>query len=59
MNASDKPICMEYLMCYINNNCIPTDPCSTNPDAVCGVNKIGGGNAPRDAAIQTYMCACP
>lgn len=58
-NASDKPKCMEYLQCYLDNNCNPADPCGSNPDAICGVNHIGGGNAPKDAAVQTYNCACP
>lgn len=57
-NMSDKPKCMEYITCYINNNCRPTDPCG-QLSGVCGVNTIGGGNAPRDAAVTTYMCACP
>jgi hypothetical protein len=58
MNMSDKPKCMEYINCYINNNCIPTNACGQN-SGVCGVNTIGGGNAPKDAAVATYMCACP
>ena len=57
MNQSDKPKCQEYLDCYIANLCEPVDACG-QLDGVCGVNTIGGGNAPRDAAIATYMCAC-
>ncbi len=58
MNASDQPKCQEYLMCFATNNCNPSDPCGQN-NGVCGVNTIGGGNAPYDAAVQTYKCACP
>jgi hypothetical protein len=59
MNASDMPICEMYIQCYINNSCNPTTSCGSNPDGVCGVNKIGGGGAPETAAVATYMCACP
>jgi len=58
-NQSDHPVCEKYLTCYATNNCNPSASCSTNPDGVCGVNKIGGGTAPQTYAIQTYNCACP
>jgi hypothetical protein len=57
-NASDKPKCEQYLACYATNDCGPADQCATN-DGVCGVNTIGGGNAPKSAADATFMCACP
>jgi hypothetical protein len=53
---------MHYLPCYEANNCNPNDSCATNPDGVCGVNTLGGGNAPQTAANNTYACAkcsCP
>jgi hypothetical protein len=58
MNASDKPICQQYLDCYLAQSCNPANACGQN-SGVCGVNTIGGGNAPRDAAVATYNCACP
>jgi hypothetical protein len=57
-NASDKPACEMYITCYMTNSCDPTTACGDN-DGVCGVNKIGGGEAPEQAAMTTYMCACP
>ncbi len=57
-NASDVPICQMYLTCFIQKRCKPSTPCGSN-DGVCGVNTIGGGEAPFQAAVQTYDCACP
>jgi hypothetical protein len=57
-NASDAPICQMYLRCFIDNGCNPATACGSN-DGMCGVNKIGGGEAPYQAAVQTYDCACP
>jgi hypothetical protein len=56
-NASDMPQCMQYLACYETSACNPHTSCGAM-DAVCGVNTIGGGNAPQTAAIATYDCAC-
>jgi hypothetical protein len=56
-NASDKPVCERYIACFIANDCDPNDPCGEN-DGVCGVNTIGGGDAPLTAAVLTYNCAC-
>jgi hypothetical protein len=58
-NASDKPICEQYIQCYITQGCNPNNACGTNPSGVCGVNTIGGGYAPEMAAVATYDCACP
>jgi hypothetical protein len=61
MNASDMPACEKYLQCFANNGCnpnAPTPPCA-QMDGVCGVNTIGGGTAPQQAAVMTYSCACP
>ena len=44
-------------MCYEANNCNPHTACGSM-DSVCGVNTLGGGNAPQTAAIATYDCAC-
>ena len=57
MNASDEPMCEEYVDCYITNECAP-DSCSVGPDDVCGVNMIGGGYGPLNAVIDVYNCAC-
>jgi hypothetical protein len=57
-NASDVPTCQKYLHCFIDNGCNPATACGSN-DGVCGVNTIGGGEAPYQAAVQTYNCACP
>ena len=57
-NASDMPICEKYIQCYIMNDCDPTTACGQN-SGICGVNTVGGGNAPMSAAVTTYMCACP
>jgi hypothetical protein len=57
-NASDMPKCEMYLQCFAANDCNPADACGSN-DGVCGVNTIGGGEAPLMAATQTYHCACP
>jgi hypothetical protein len=57
-NASDMPTCELYLRCFVENSCNPSAACGSN-DGVCGVNKIGGGEAPYQAAVQTYNCACP
>jgi hypothetical protein len=59
MNASDMPACEKYLTCYETNDCNPADTCGSDPDAVCGVNTVGGGEAPHTAAVATYTCACP
>lgn len=56
-NSSDVPKCMQYLSCYETNGCNPHTACGSM-DSVCGVNTIGGGNAPQTAAIATYDCAC-
>jgi hypothetical protein len=56
-NASDKPACEQYIQCFITNDCDPSDSCGSN-DGVCGVNTIGGGEAPYNAAAATYACAC-
>ena len=58
-NASDQASCQKYIQCFETNDCNPNDACATNNDGVCGVNTIGGGEAPLMAAIATYMCACP
>jgi hypothetical protein len=57
-NASDMPVCEMYVRCFIQNSCNPGTACGSN-DGVCGVNTIGGGEAPYQAAVQTYDCACP
>jgi hypothetical protein len=57
-NASDMPVCEMYVRCFIENSCNPGTACGSN-DGVCGVNTIGGGEAPYQAAVQTYDCACP
>jgi hypothetical protein len=57
-NASDKPACQLYLQCFIANDCDPSAACGSN-DGVCGVNTVGGGEAPYTAAVATYDCACP
>jgi hypothetical protein len=57
-NASDMPKCEMYLQCFAANDCNPMDACGSN-DGVCGVNTLGGGEAPLMAATQTYNCACP
>lgn len=57
-NASDKPICEKYIQCFITNDCNPHMACGSN-NGVCGVNTIGGGYAPYNAAVATYDCACP
>jgi hypothetical protein len=57
-NPGDVPKCEEYLQCYITNGCNPNAPCGDN-DAICGVNTIGGGQAPRSTAMAVYDCACP
>ncbi len=57
-NASDKPVCQTYVRCFLTNDCNPNTACGSN-DGVCGVNKIGGGEAPYSAAVATYDCACP
>ena len=50
--------CQAYVTCYLENDCTPTTTSCTTNDAVCGVNKIGGGNSPIDAATKVYNCAC-
>jgi hypothetical protein len=57
-NASDQPICQKYLACFAMNACDPNTSCGSNT-GVCGVNTIGGGEAPYTAAVATYACACP
>jgi|HubBroStandDraft_6_1064221.scaffolds.fasta_scaffold42321_2 hypothetical protein len=57
-NQSDMPICKTYLMCFSTNGCDPHTACGSN-DGTCGVNKLGGGEAPYTAAVATYDCACP
>jgi hypothetical protein len=57
-NASDQPKCEDYIQCFLNNDCNPSTSCGSM-DGVCGVNTIGGGLAPYNAAMTTYMCACP
>jgi hypothetical protein len=57
-SAADMPICQQYLMCFETNNCNPNAACGSN-DGVCGVNTVGGGEAPYSAAVATYNCACP
>jgi len=57
-NPSDKPICEKYLTCFADHDCNPGGTCASS-DGVCGVNTIGGGEAPFMAATQTYDCACP
>jgi hypothetical protein len=57
-NASDEPKCAAYIQCFLNNDCNPSTSCGSM-DGICGVNTIGGGLAPYNAAVVTYMCACP
>jgi hypothetical protein len=57
MNMNDMPKCEQYLACYLANDCDPADPCGML-SGVCGVNTIGGGNAPEAAAVATFNCAC-
>ena len=57
-NASDEPKCEDYIQCFLNNDCNPSTSCGSM-DGICGVNTIGGGLAPYNAAVVTYMCACP
>jgi hypothetical protein len=57
-NASDEPKCEDYIQCFLNNDCTPSTSCGSM-DGICGVNTIGGGLAPYNAAVATYMCACP
>ncbi len=65
INSSDVPLCKAYLLCYFLHICNPvTGKDSTGADCVgntgvCGINAIGGGNAPRDAAVASFTCACP
>ncbi len=56
-NASDIPLCEAYVQCYLDNDCDPTstEACATT---TCSVNEIGGGNAPQQAALDVYRCAC-
>jgi hypothetical protein len=55
----DLLMCQQYLDCYETNGCGPSKACALQ-DAVCGVNKIGGGNAGKDLADKIYQClACP
>jgi len=56
-NASDHPICEQYIQCFITNGCDPSMSCGSST-GVCGVNTVGGGNAPYAAAVATYQCAC-
>jgi hypothetical protein len=67
-NSSNKPVCLEYLLCYFLNSCNPvtgkdangTVCAGSDGGGVCGHNKIGGGTEPENAAIATYRCAgCP
>src|ERR1700722_10088755 len=48
-NASDKPACQLYLQCFIANDCDPGTACGSNT-GICGVNTVGGGEAPYAAA---------
>jgi hypothetical protein len=57
-NSSDEPICQQYLQCFIKNDCNPSTACGDNT-GICGVNTVGGGEAPYTAAVATYNCACP
>jgi hypothetical protein len=57
-NASDKPICEQYIQCFLAQGCDPHTACGSST-GVCGVNTIGGGAAPYTAAVATYDCACP
>jgi hypothetical protein len=57
-NASDKPACALYLQCFIANDCDPSTACGSN-SGICGVNTVGGGEAPYLAAVATRDCACP
>ncbi|MGO9838015.1 MAG: hypothetical protein ACLP1X_27855 [Polyangiaceae bacterium] len=56
-NPPDVPVCQRYLACFANNNCNPNTACGTN-SGICGVNTVGGGEAPYTAAVTTYNCAC-
>jgi hypothetical protein len=58
LNQGDIEKCKAYVTCYLENDCTPTTTSCTTNDAVCGVNKIGGGNSPIDAATKVYNCAC-
>jgi hypothetical protein len=55
---SDLAVCYAYLDCYLANKCGPGDPCTTNPDGVCGVNVVrpAAGTAPKTVADQVYQC---
>jgi hypothetical protein len=57
-NANDKPVCEQYIQCFITNACDPAAACGSNT-GICGVNTVGGGEAPYGAAVATYDCACP
>jgi hypothetical protein len=57
-NPADQPLCRQYIQCFIAQDCNPNTACGAN-DGICGVNKIGGGAAPYQAAVATYDCACP
>lgn len=47
-------MCRTYLSCYSSNNCGPST-CG-GQDQICGVNKIGGGTAPKQIADAAYDC---
>jgi hypothetical protein len=58
LNAGDTAKCEAYIACYLENDCTPTTASCTSNDAACGVNKVGGGNSPIQAAAKVYDCAC-
>jgi len=51
---SDRKMCATYLDCYAAHDCGPSS-CGSQDD-VCGVNKLGGGTAPKTVADQVYAC---
>jgi hypothetical protein len=51
---SDRRMCSTYLDCYAAHDCGPSS-CGSQDD-VCGVNKLGGGMAPKTIADQVYAC---
>ncbi len=58
-NENEVAKCQEYLSCFAENDCLPPDSCTMSNDGICGVNTIGGGMSPHDAAVETAECACP
>jgi hypothetical protein len=50
---SDQAHCIEYLDCYLFQDCGPGDACAAQ-DGDCGINKIGGGSQGVMFAANAY-----